>query len=181
MSLGESLEEPVSRFMSQKFTQVDSDENIYHAAQVMRDNETTEAVVVEHDAPLGILTERDILYKVVASGLYPRVVKAKDVMSAPLETVEYTTTVASAIQKMSTLGIRRLGVTQDGRIVGMITQKAIVSGGSGQVPLPELATPNSFTCPYCNAVVKTGEELSRHIDRTHIGGAGLLEGNTSKW
>ena len=63
----------------------------------------------------------------------------------------------------------------------MITQKAIVSGGSGQVPLPELATPDSFTCPYCNAVVKTREELSKHIDRTHIGGAGLLEGNTTKW
>jgi CBS domain-containing protein len=181
MSLGESLEEPVSRYMSRKFTKVNSDENIYHAAEVMRDNGTTETVVVEHDAPVGIFTERDVLYKVVASGLYPRIVKAKDIMSAPLETVESTTTVASAIQKMSTLGIRRLGVTQAGKIVGMITQKAIVSGGSGQVPLPELATPDSFTCPYCNAVVKTREELSKHIDRTHMGGAGLLEGNTSKW
>jgi signal-transduction protein with cAMP-binding, CBS, and nucleotidyltransferase domain len=181
MSLRDSLEEHVSRYMSKSFAKVADDESVYHAARVMQENGSTEAVVVKKDTPVGIITERDILFKVVAAGLYPQRVKASEVMSSPLECVEDTSKVGDAIARMSKLGIRRLGVTQNGKIVGMITQKAIVSGNAGQIVLPELAVPDAFVCPYCNAVVKSKEELSKHIDRTHIGGAGLLEGDTSKW
>jgi CBS domain-containing protein len=181
VSLRESLDEPVSRYMSQGFAKVGVDESVYHAARVMQQNASTEAVVVKQESPVGIITERDILFKVVAAGLYPQQVKAGDIMSSPLECVEETSRVGDAIARMSKLGIRRLGVTRDGKIVGMITQKAVVSGNVGQIVLPELAVPDEFTCPYCNAVVKTKEELSKHIDRTHLGGAGLLEGDLSKW
>ena len=181
MSLRESLDEPVFRYMSKGFAQVGAEESIYRAARVMQENGSTEAVVVKQDAPVGIITERDILFKVVAAGLYPQQVKAKDIMSSPLECVEDTSKVGDAIAKMSKLGIRRLGVIQNGKIVGMITQKAVVSGNVGQIVLPELAVPDAFTCPYCNAIVKSKEELSKHIDRTHMGGAGLLQGDSTKW
>ena len=181
MSLRESLEQPVSRFMAVGFAKVGAEESIYHAAKAMQESGTTEAIVVVQDVPTGIITERDILYKVVAAGLYPQRVKAKDVMSAPLETVEDTSRVADAIAKMSKLGIRRLGVTRGGKIVGMVTQKAVVAGTEGKIPLPELATPDSYTCPYCGTSVKTREELSKHIDKVHTGGLGLLQGDVSKW
>jgi CBS domain-containing protein len=181
MSLRESLEEPVFKYMSKGFAKVDQEESVYHSAQMMKENGSTEAVVVKQDVPVGIITEHDILYKVVAVGLYPRIVKAKDIMSSPLECVDGTSKVGDAIAKMSNLGVRRLGVIQNGKIVGMITQKAVVSGNVGQIVLPELAVPDSFTCPYCSVVVKSREELSKHIDRIHIGGSGLLEGDSAKW
>ncbi len=181
MGLRESLEEPVSRYMSKGFAKVGTDESIYHAAMVMKETGSTEAVVTEGSAPVGIITERDILFKVVAAGLNPQHVKARDIMSSPLESVESAAKVGDAIAKMSKLGIRRLGVTQNGKIVGMVTQKAVVSGDVGQIVLPELAAPDVFACPYCNAMVKSREELSKHIDRTHMGGAGLLQGDTTKW
>ncbi len=181
MTLRDSLEEPVSRYMSVRFTKVGVDESIYHAARLMQENETTEAVVVDRDAPVGIITEHDILYKVVAAGMYPQHVKTRDVMSTPLESIDATSKVADAISRMASLGIRRLGVTQNGRIVGLITQKAMTSGDAAKVVLPELAVPDAYTCPYCNAVVRSRELLSKHIDRTHMGGAGLLEGDKSKW
>ncbi len=181
MTLRDSLEEPVSHYMSRRFTQVGADESIYHAARLMQENGATEAVVVEHETPVGIITERDILYKVVAAGLYPQHVKTRDVMSAPLESIEATSKAADAISRMSKLGIRRLGVTQDGRIVGLVTQMAVISGDAGKVGLPGLAVPDAFTCPYCNAVVRSREQLSKHIDRTHMGGVGLLEGDSTKW
>ncbi len=181
MSLRESLERPVSQFMSQSFARVGAGESIYHAAQVMRENGTTEAVVVEGEVPVGIITERDILYKVVAAGLYPQHVKVKDVMSAPLETIDATSRAADAIAKMSKLGIRRLGVLKEGKIVGMVTQKAVVNGTEDMITLPELASPNSFACPYCGAESRSKEELSKHIDKVHTGGPGLLQGDFSKW
>ncbi|HUH82670.1 MAG TPA: hypothetical protein VLX33_02185 [Nitrososphaerales archaeon] len=40
--------------------------------------------------------------------------------------------------------------------------------------------PAEFRCPYCDAVLKTQKELSKHIDQVHLG-PGLLEGDQSKW
>ena len=82
---------------------------------------------------------------------------------------------------MSKLGLRRLAVTRKGQLVGLLTQKAIVSGPLGQhVALPELAKPKAFSCPYCGASMNSREELSKHIDQVHLG-LGLLEGDRSKW
>lgn len=181
MELKESLEEPVSSFMTKGFVKVAADDTIYEAAEAMVRLGATEAVVMQGGSPAGIITERDILYKVVAAGLSPQQAKAKDVMSSPLQTVEDTAKAAEAISKMSKLGLRRLVVTRNGEPVGMITQKAVVAGPRGEhVVLPELASPTSFQCPYCDATMKTKEELSKHIDQVHLG-PGLLEGNRSKW
>jgi CBS domain-containing protein len=182
MGLLESLEDSVSQYMGAEFAQVQAEESIYHAAMAMEKAGTTEAVVVRGDVPVGIITERDILYKVVAAGLIPQQVKSKDIMSAPLETVDESSKVRDAIAKMSSLGIRRLGVTRNGKIVGMVTQKAMATGTvEKNIPLPELAPPKGFVCPYCNAVSESREELSKHIDHAHIGGLGLLQGDFSKW
>jgi CBS domain-containing protein len=181
MGLKESLEEPVSSFMTKGFVKVAADDTIYQAAEAMVRLGATEAIVVSNGSPVGIITERDILYKVVAAGLSPQQVRAKDVMSSPLQTVEDSTKAADAISKMAKLGLRRLIVTKNGELVGMITQKAVVAGPRGEhVVLPELAAPERFTCPYCGAVMKTKEELSKHIDQVHLG-LGLLEGDRSKW
>jgi len=102
-------------------------------------------------------------------------------MSSPIETVEETSKVLDAISKMSKMGFRRLGVTRKGILVGIVTQKAKMSGTVGQaVALPELTPPDKLHCPYCDAVMKDGSELSRHIDQVHLG-FGLLEGVKSKW
>jgi CBS domain-containing protein len=182
MGLLESLEDPVSYYMSTDFARITAEESIYHAARAMQSAGSTEAVVVKGDTPVGIITERDILYKVVAAGLVPQQVKSKDVMSSPLETMDESAKVRDAIARMSSLGIRRLGVTRNGKIVGMVTQKAMATGSVDKnIPLPELAPPKGYVCPYCNAVTNSKEDLSKHIDRTHMGGMGLLQGDLSKW
>lgn len=180
MGLRESLEEPVSRYMTKGYAQIGEDETVHQAASAMQKVGATEALVMRAKVPVGIITERDILYKVVAQGLAPQQVKSKDVMSSPLQTIDESAKVADAIYKMSSLGLRRLVVTRMGEPVGMVTQKAVVSGQGQRVPLPELATPGGVSCPYCGAVVKTQAELSKHIDHAHLG-LGLLEGDRTKW
>ena len=181
MGLKESLDEPVSKYMSAAYATVGDEDSVYQAAMAMKKVGATEAIVTSGGNPVGIITERDILYKVVAAGLVSREVKAKDAMSSPLEGVEDSAKVADAIAKMSKLGLRRLVVTRGGQLVGLVTQKAVVSGSRGEsLVLPELASPSGLACPYCDATMKTQEELSKHIDRVHLG-MGLLEGNRTKW
>jgi len=181
MGLRESLNDLVSAYMTPSFVQVSADETVTQAAKEMKNSGATEAIVVRDGVPLGIVTERDILYKVVAAGANPSSMRVKDIMTSPVETVEESAKVGEAIAKMSKLGVRRLGVTRNGKLAGMVTQKAMVAGDlSGHVALPELASPNRFTCPYCDAELKNGEELSKHIDQVHLG-PGLLEGNRTKW
>lgn len=181
MGLRESLEEPVSRYMSKEYARIGEDESVRLAALAMHKVGATEAIVMRGKTPAGIITERDVLYKVVAEGLVPDKVRSREVMSSPLETIDESSNVGEAISKMSKLGLRRLVVTRGGELVGLVTQKAVVSGPRGQhVAMPELAKPGGISCPYCDAVMKTQEELSKHIDQVHLG-LGLLEGDRSKW
>jgi CBS domain-containing protein len=181
MGLRESLDEPVSKYASTAFAQVGLDDSVTAAAKAMQKSGSTEALVAKQGAPVGIVTERDILYKVVAAGSDPSRTKVKDVMSSPVQTVEAGSKVSEAIAKMSKLGLRRLGVTKEGKLVGLVTQRALVSGSlRTSVGLPELAVPGEVRCPYCDAVMKDRTELSKHIDQVHLG-LGLLEGDSSKW
>ena len=181
MDLRESLDEPVSKFMSRSFASIDAKDTVTAAAKAMQRSGSTEAIVVKGGEPIGIVTERDVVYKVVAAGSNPAEVPVSQVMSSPIETVEDTSTVKDAIAKMSKLELRRLGITSRGKLVGLVTQKAMVSGTAREkVVLPELAVPGQLRCPYCDAIMKDRSELSKHIDQVHLG-LGLLEGDTSKW
>ncbi len=166
--------------MTSSFTRVDSDDKVMVAAKAMQKSGTTEAVVIRDGAPIGIVTEKDILYKVVAEGLEPSKVTVRAVMNAPVATVDSTAKVEEAIGKMSRLGVRRLGVTQRGKLVGLVTQRAMVAGTEGQqIVLPEL-TAVVIVCPYCDVTMNDKEELSKHIDGVHLG-RGLLQGDKTKW
>jgi signal-transduction protein with cAMP-binding, CBS, and nucleotidyltransferase domain len=160
---------------------VNSGETVKDAAGAMREAHVTEAVVMGSAGVTGIVTERDIIYKVVAAGLDPHTVKVREIMSSPVEVIENTAHAGDAIAKMSRLGIRRLGVCKNGKFMGLVTQMNLASGKlTTTAPLPELAKPGGLVCPYCGASAKDVRDLSKHIDHAHLG-LGLLEGDVSKW
>jgi CBS domain-containing protein len=181
MDLRKSLDESVSKFMSTDFVSVPDSTTVEEAARAMERSGSTEAIVTRAGDAVGIFTERDILYKVVAAGRVPSSIKVQVIMTAPVQTIESTAKSGDAIAKMSKLGIRRLGVTKNGKMVGLVTQKSVVSARlEDQIVLPELTSPERLVCPYCGSDLKDGRELSKHIDDVHIG-RGLLQGDLSKW
>lgn len=181
MDLRKSLDQPVTAYMSTDFVTVAYGVSVEEAARAMQREGSTEAVVKRGDQLVGIFTERDILYKVVAAGKMPSSVMVQDVMSYPIQTIEDTARVGDAIAKMTELGVRRLGVTKSGKIVGLVTGKSVISGKlNTRVVLPELTTPGGISCPYCGQRVADAKELSKHIDSAHIG-RGLLQGDKSRW
>ena len=76
--------------------------------------------------PVGIITERDLVIRVIAKNLVPGTVKAKEIMTSPLVTIEPEATISEAARRMSRLEIRRLGVVYKGNIVGLISSRDIL-------------------------------------------------------
>jgi CBS domain-containing protein len=76
--------------------------------------------------PVGIITERDLVIRVLAKNLKPDTVKAKEIMTSPLVTIEPEATISEAARRMSRLNIRRLGVLYKGNLVGIVSSKDIL-------------------------------------------------------
>ena len=76
--------------------------------------------------PLGIITERDLVIRVLSKNLKPDAVKAREIMTSPLVTIEPEATINEAAKRMSRIDIRRLGVLYKGNLVGIISSKDIL-------------------------------------------------------
>jgi signal-transduction protein with cAMP-binding, CBS, and nucleotidyltransferase domain len=78
-------------------------------------------VIMEKDSPIGMVTDGDIALKAVAKSSNPSHMKAKEVMSQPLQTIEGSKDVTEAARLMRKLNIKRLGVSYKGQLVGVIS------------------------------------------------------------
>jgi len=76
--------------------------------------------------PLGIITERDLVVRVLAKNVKPDTLKANEIMTSPLITIEPDATISDAARKMSKLDIRRLGVIYKKQITGLLSSKDIL-------------------------------------------------------
>ena len=104
---------------------VDSNATVAEAARAM-DKKTVGSVLVEQNGRvIGIMTERDLLRKVVAKGKNPDNLKVKDIMNSPVLTIDANKDIAEASDMMDKERIRRLIVTENGRIVGKVTANSI--------------------------------------------------------
>lgn len=96
-------------------------------ARMMAKKDIGSVVVIENGRPIGIVTERDFCFGVVAKNKMPSKVKVKDIMSAPLKTIGPDTTLKQASRLMAKYNIRRLPVIDKGVLVGIITNKDILA------------------------------------------------------
>jgi CBS domain-containing protein len=83
-------------------------------------------VTTKDGKPIGIITERDLVVRVLAKNKKPGTVKAKKVMTAPVMTVEPDVTISEAARRMSRLNIRRLAVMYKEKLVGIVSSKDIL-------------------------------------------------------
>jgi CBS domain-containing protein len=113
--------------MSSPVVTMDEDESSNKAAANM-DMHDLGAVIVTNKAgkSIGIITERDLVIRVIAKNLKPDTVKAKEIMTTPLVTIEPEATISDAARRMTRLDIRRLGVIYKGNLVGIISSKDIL-------------------------------------------------------
>ncbi|MCG7844547.1 MAG: CBS domain-containing protein [Methanomassiliicoccales archaeon] len=116
----------VREIMSSKPRTGRPDMTVKEAAALMLREGVGSLVILEAREPVGILTERDLLYKVVAVGKIPSRTKVEKVMSSPVITVSPGSMVSLAAKRMSDLHLRRLPVVENGKLIGMLTEKDIL-------------------------------------------------------
>lgn len=96
-------------------------------ACLMLDNKVGCVIVVDKAGnPIGIITERDLVVRVLAKNIEASNAKAKSIMTAPLTTVDPDTAVTEAARMMSRKDIRRLGVLYKSKLVGIVSSKDIL-------------------------------------------------------
>jgi CBS domain-containing protein len=112
---------PISDYCLGEVVIIRPDESIVAAAGLMSDQHVGCLVVVEGNKPVGILTDRDIVREVVATGKNAKTTLVEEVMTSDLLTVNQNTGVFDAISIMCDEGVRRLPVLDpDGNLVGII-------------------------------------------------------------
>lgn len=104
---------------------VKPDMPVSELANYMATHMISSVLVEENGKIIGIITERDLIKKVIVEGLNPPDVVAKDVMSTNLITIDGNDVVDNASKIMERNHIRRIVVVQNDKIIGMITQRGI--------------------------------------------------------
>ena len=120
--------DPIKSFMvpSEKFITVGRDTDVQTAARLMRDRRISSLFVTNGKEIVGILTDTDMVRRVVAAGVDTLTTTAEKIMSAPILTIEEDKTVLDVSDLMAKTHIRHLGVTQGGKLVGMISARDIL-------------------------------------------------------
>ena len=117
----------VSQVVKRKAIIVKPSDTVHRVARVLARNKVGSAVVVKKDEIVGIITDRDILDKVVAKGKDPKKVKVEEIMTKNPITIEDDYTIQDAIDRMMDKGIRRLLVTRVGKPIGFVTAADLLS------------------------------------------------------
>jgi CBS domain-containing protein len=115
----------VKDIMSKVVATVNVNQTIFEAAELMSTMGISCVLVADKEAPVGLITERDIVGKIVAQRK-PLDTKVTEVMSKSLITVDPDATLKEAARLMSTNKIRRLPVLKQNKLVGIVSASDFV-------------------------------------------------------
>lgn len=116
----------VSDIMSSPVITIDVETSVKEATRSMIDNKIGSILVTRQGKPLGIVTERDLIERIVEPSRDPSKTKIKEIMSAPLITISKETGILVAMRKMREYEISRLVVMDDDTLIGILSEKDIV-------------------------------------------------------
>jgi len=117
----------VRDIMATEVITIDENASVRAAAKLMSEKNVGCLVVLRDGEPVGIITERDILVRVVAEGKDPDAVRVGWVMSSPIIKGSPDMTIEEAARLMTNKRIKKLPIFEGGRMVGIITLTDIVS------------------------------------------------------
>ena len=127
----------VRDIMRRNVKTVRTDDSVHAAVLKMNKFQIGSVIVTNNGRAVGIITERNILERVVEPRLDPGTIWAKDIMSAPLVTVEPNDTVDEAAKIMAQKRIKKLPVVEGDKIVGVVSTSDIVRANPTQIGILE--------------------------------------------
>ena len=135
---------PVKEVMTSVVCTIRKEDTAHTLAKKLVEYGVGSAVVIENSKPIGIVTEKDLIAKIVARNKLPSQVKIEDVMTHPIITITPHTSLREAAMIMIKKGIRRLPVVNErDELVGIITDNDILGVSLDLGELTALITENS--------------------------------------
>ena len=107
--------------MIKEVVSIDLEASVQDAANLMAQHEIGSLVVTEKRKPVGIITERDLLSRVLATGKHAEATEVKAIMSKPLICGNPEMDANEAARYMVNKNIKKLPVVEDGRLIGIMT------------------------------------------------------------
>ncbi|MGA2681742.1 MAG: CBS domain-containing protein [Candidatus Bathyarchaeia archaeon] len=150
--------------MSQNVVTTTPETLLNEAARVMGEKHVGSLIVEKYRTPVGIVTERDLLSKVLALGLFLRDEKVEDVMSYPLSGVSVTAQIKEVAQLMINKK-SRLAVFDAGTLVGIITASDLIKSlpevPETEAKVDDFMTRELVTAPEETSVISIGGMMGR--------------------
>ncbi len=115
----------VNEIMTRNVKTIETSATLTEAAKLMKMNRIGSLVVMDNDLVIGIITERDFAYKIIAEGKGTDT-KVKDIMSSDVKTIYPDKTLKDAAKLMASHVIKRLPVVSGGKLVGIISIEDIM-------------------------------------------------------
>jgi len=116
---------------------IDQDKTVKQAGEMLKKTRRGCLIVTKKGNPVGILSDSDIIKRVVSKNVLPSKLKVKDVMSRPLVTIHQDEEVLTAVRKMKNSNIHRLPVVFNGKLVGIVSLSDIAKTSPEMVDLLE--------------------------------------------
>jgi len=117
---------PLALLMHRELEQISPTATLREAAEQMREKKIGALIVCESGKQVGIISEVDFVRKAVAQGLNMATTTVREIMSAPLITIDIDQTAQEANDLMSEKRIRHLLVTDRGNVIGIISMRDLV-------------------------------------------------------
>jgi len=112
--------------MSKPVKSIDAEANVRFVVKEMNKYKIASILVVEGEKPVGVITERDILQRVIEENKSLDYTKAKDVMSSPIRFINSKATIKEACELMILFKLKRLIAVDENKPVGIVTITDIV-------------------------------------------------------
>lgn len=127
----------VRDFMSKNVKTVRTDATVKEAVSKMNKFRIGSIIVTQGKKPVGIITERDILEKIVEPCMEPTAIKAKEIMSSPVMFTSPEVSIEDAARLMAAKKIKKLAIAENGKLIGIITSMDLMRAGPKLINLLE--------------------------------------------
>ncbi|MBD3202943.1 CBS domain-containing protein [Candidatus Woesearchaeota archaeon] len=112
--------------MTQEIISVDPDTSVKRCAEIMKKHHVGSVIVKENNNLLGIISEQDLVYKVIAKDKDTNEILAKDIMTDEPVTISPGKDIYDALVRMRDKNVRRLPVLDNGELIGFLTSKDVL-------------------------------------------------------
>jgi len=111
----------VEDVMIKKVITVDAEATVKEAVEIMNEHEIGCLIVMKWKKPVGIITERDMLKRVLVKSKNPEKTKVSEIMSTPVIATEPSIDIEDAARLMFKKNVKKLPVISEGKLVGLVT------------------------------------------------------------